>query len=54
MNRVFRTFHAEETGFITFEAVLDFMKQHQDEVFGQDIWDVFGRSMLKDFPALRR
>ena len=39
---------AQETGKISLEDVMEYM-QDKDE----DIWDIFGRSMLKDFSSKR-
>jgi len=44
--RVFAAFGATEAGRISFDDVLRYMRKHGDK---EDVWDVFGRSMLQDF-----
>jgi Ca2+-binding EF-hand superfamily protein len=48
VNKVFSLFKAEESGKISYEDVLRYMKREGNKK-GEDVWDIFGRSMLKDF-----
>lgn len=34
--------------------VVEFMKQNEQKGSDEDVWDIFGRSMLKDFGSRRR
>ncbi len=45
VDKVFATFDASASGKISFEDVVRYMKHKP----GEDVWDVFGRSMLQDF-----
>lgn len=47
VNKVFHEFGASESGKISFEDVMSYMRSHARD----DVWDVFGRSMLQDFSA---
>jgi Ca2+-binding EF-hand superfamily protein len=51
VEKVFKTFGAEESGKISFEDVMKYMKTKGQR---EDVWDVFGRSMLQDFTARPR
>lgn len=46
VNKVFKTFNADQTGKISFDDVMRYM---QNEGKGQDVWTFFGRSLLVDF-----
>lgn len=43
-NRVFHTFGAEKDGRLSLDHVLKYMHTHPD----QDVWELFGRSMLQE------
>lgn len=51
VNKVFKTFRAEATGKISFDDVMNYMKTQGER---DDVWDVFGRSMLQDFGERRK
>lgn len=48
VNKVFKTFNADQSGKITFDDVMRYM---QNEGKGQDVWTFFGRSLLADFTS---
>jgi Ca2+-binding EF-hand superfamily protein len=45
VSKVFETFGCSASGLISFECVLRYMKSNQSTC---DVWDLFGRSMLKE------
>jgi len=48
LSQVFATFGASTSGRISFDDVLRYMQRNGEK---EDVWDVFGRSMLQDFSA---
>jgi hypothetical protein len=50
VEKIFEKFGASERGVISERDVMRYMKAHAADGELQDVWDLFGRSMLKDFP----
>ena len=52
VSKVFSTFGCEESGLISFDCVLRHIKQSSEP--NADVWDLFGRSMLKEHSQSRK